>query len=91
LKGLLKKDFCLSVSYCRSLFLIVIVFAVIGTLQKDNFFFILYPAIMVSMVSVTLLSYDEREHFCFYCAAMPVKRSVYVSAKYLIGLILSIT
>jgi len=85
-KGFLRKDLYLTIRYCRSIFLIVIVFAVIGCYQGENYFFILYPAIMVSLVSVSLLSFDEREHFCAYAATMPVPRSVYVTAKYLLGL-----
>lgn len=87
MKGFLKKDLYLTIGYCRSIFLIVAVFIVIGCVQTDNYFFIFYPAIMVSLLAVTLLSYDEREHFCTYAAAMPQTRATYVSAKYLISLI----
>ena len=87
MKGFLKKDFYLTLGYCRSIFLIVVVFIVIGCVQTDNYFFIFYPAIMVSLLAVSLFSYDEREHFCTYAAAMPRSRATYVSAKYVIGLI----
>ena len=87
MKGFLKKDLYLTLGYCRSIFLIVVVFIVIGCVQTDNYFFIFYPAIMVSLLAVSLLSYDEREHFCTYAAAMPQSRATYVSAKYIIGLI----
>ena len=86
MKGFLKKDLYLTIGYCRSIFLIVAVFIVIGCVQTDNWFFVFYPAIMVSLLAVTLLSYDEREHFCPYAAAMPQSRAAYVSAKYIISL-----
>jgi len=86
MKGFLRKDLYLTLGYCRSIFLIIVVFVVIGTMQEDNFFFLLYPAIMVSLLSVSLLSYDERENFCAYAATMPLPRSAYVTAKYLIGI-----
>ena len=83
MKGYLKKDFYLTLGYCRSIFLIVIVFTAIGCFQTGNYFFVYYPSVMVSMISVSLLSYDEREHFCAYAATMPQTRASYVSAKYL--------
>ena len=69
MKGFLKKDLYLTISYCRSIFLIVAVFIAVGCVQTENYFFIFYPAIMVSLISVSLLSYDEREHFCHQQAA----------------------
>ena len=87
MKGFLKKDFYLTLGYCRSIFLIVAVFIVVGCMQTENYFFVFYPAIMVSLIAVSLLSYDEREHFCPYAAAMPQTRATYVSAKYVISLV----
>ena len=87
MKGFLKKDFYLTLGYCRSIFLIVIVFMAIGCFQPDNYFFVCYPAIMVSLVPVSLFSYDESEHFCPYAAALPQPRSTYVSAKYVISIL----
>ena len=87
MKGFLKKDLYLTLGYCRSIFLIVIVFIAVGCFQPDNYFFICYPAIMVSLIPVSLLSYDEGEHFCNYASVMPQPRATYVSAKYIIGMI----
>ena len=87
MKGFLKKDLYLTIGYCRSIFLIVIVFMVVACAQRDNFFFLFYPAILVSLIAVSLFSYDERENFCSYAATMPQSRAAYVSAKYVISLL----
>lgn len=87
MKGFIKKDLYLTVGYCRSIFLIVFLFLAVSCAQRDNYFFVFYPSILAGMIPATLLSYDEREHFCAYAAAMPQLSATYVSAKYLIGLL----
>ena len=68
--------------------LLIIAVAFIATgIALDNAFFTNYTGILVSTLPITLLSYDERSHFDKYSATLPVSRSQYVSAKYLIGLL----
>lgn len=89
MKGLLLKDVYLLWKYCKAILMIVVVFAAIAFVGDSNFFFVAYPGIITGMLPMTLFSYDEIEKFCPYSATLPVSRAQYVSAKYLIGLMVS--
>lgn len=85
MKGLLLKDFYMAWKYCRPFFFILLMFLVLGNLDTGNLFFIMYPAILMGMIPMTLYSYDERERWCTYSQTMPVSRQSYVTEKYLFG------
>lgn len=87
----LKKDCYLIWGYCRYLLLVSVVFAFIPYLTGDTgeTFYAAYPRLFMGMIPLTLYTYDEREHWCSYCAALPVSRRTYVLAKYLLGLLIS--
>ena len=87
MKGLLLKDWYLSVKYLRSLFVIIIAFMAASVFQPDNTFFTIYPCVMVAMLPVSLFSYDDREKWNVYVQAFPVSRKKYVTEKYLFGAI----
>ena len=90
MKGLLRKDFYLLASYCKSFLLISAVFIGLFVVEPSNFFFLLMLCIMLGMLPTTLLSYDERERWNVYSQVFPVTRGQYVSVKYLIGLLCSV-
>ncbi|MBE6908275.1 MAG: ABC-2 transporter permease [Ruminococcaceae bacterium] len=85
MKGLLLKDWYLSVKYARTLLLVSVVFLVLSPFAGDNWFFRLYPSIMIGMLPSTLYSYDEREKWTEYVQSMPVSRALYVTEKYVYG------
>ena len=89
MKGLLLKDFYLMKKYCRTYLFIAAIFA-ITSVYTDNLFFIFYPCILISLIPMTLYTYDEKERWCAYCLTLPVKRSQYVNAKYFCGIICTI-
>lgn len=89
MKGLLLKDFYLSWRYCRAFIVIVAVFIALSWADEENMFFLLYPTILVSMIPVTLLGYDERDRWTRYSDTLPYTRGQLVSAKYLVGLCFS--
>lgn len=89
MKGLLLKDFYLSWRYCRILLILVVVFIALSWAGEGSMFFLFYPIILVSMIPVTLLGYDERDRWMGYSAALPYTRGQLVSAKYLVGLCFS--
>lgn len=86
MKGLLLKDFYMIKKYCRMFLLIAVVFLGIFAVDTNNFFLLLYPVVMVGMIPVNLLAYDEREKWDRYSAVLPYTRAQIVSSKYLIGL-----
>lgn len=87
MKGLFLKDWYLMKKYCRFLFLFVICFLVIGFAKKDEFFHT-YSMLMVSIIPVTLLSYDEKSKWNIYSQTMPYTKKQIVSEKYLVMLTL---
>ena len=89
MKGLLLKDFYLAWRYCRILLILVVVFIALSWAGEGSMFFLFYPIILVSMIPVTLLGYDERDRWMGYSAALPYTRGQLVSAKYLVGLCFS--
>ncbi len=89
MKGLLLKDFYLITKYCRAFFILIIAFGIISAFTSDNIF-LFYPCVIASMLPMTLQSYDEREKWCTYSAALPYSKAKQVSAKYIIGLLASV-
>lgn len=87
MKGLLLKEFYVASRTCRSILFVVVVFFALSFFGRDSQFFFLYPLMMVSLLPVTLLSYDERDGWDKYSLTLPCTRAQLVSAKYLIGLI----
>lgn len=87
MKGLLLKDFYNTVKYCKQYILILIIFFAVSLSQATSVFFMLYPVVLISMIPVTLMIYDETEHWNTYCMAMPYTRAEIVSVKYMEGLI----
>lgn len=85
MKGLFIKDLYLMKKYCKILFVLVIVFLIAGITKKDEFFHT-YSLLMVSIVPVTLLSYDEKSKWNVYSQTMPYTKKQIVSEKYLVML-----
>lgn len=83
MKGLLLKDFYMAKRYCRSFFVIVLLFIAISVIGENNTFFVFYPVLMGTIVPVTLLAYDERSKWETNSATMPYTRAQLVSAKYI--------
>ncbi len=91
MKGLLLKDFYMTMKYCRSYFLIFAVFIVVSVAGDNNLFFVFYPCLLSGMIPVTLLGYDERSKWSQYCGTLPYTKAQIVSAKYFIGLFAQIS
>ena len=90
MKGLLKKDLLMIVKYCRFLVLMCLVFAVMSGFSTEedgsgNFFFLVYPVLLGSIMPITLMSYDERSHWDLYCSTLPLSRKTVVNERYLLG------
>ena len=88
MKGLLLKDLYLAAKHCRAFLLVAVVFLGVSFAGDENIFFIVYPTLITSMIPMTLISYDERDRWTQYSAALPYSRGQLVSSKYLIGLFL---
>ena len=76
----------MSIRYCRAFLVLVGVFLVVSFFGNDNLFFRIYPTMIASIIPMSLISYDERDHWTIYSGTLPYTRRQLVSAKYLIGL-----
>lgn len=85
MKGLLLKDFYMMLKYCRSHIIITVAF-ILASLLEYNLFFIFYPCIMIGMIPVTLLAYDEQSKWNEYLGTLPYTKLQIVSEKYFIGI-----
>ena len=86
MRGLLLKDFYLTLKYCRAYLLIIVAFILGSLASPDTLFYVYYPCILAGMIPVTLLGYDERSKWQVYAGVLPVSKAQIVSSKYLIGL-----
>lgn len=91
MKGLLLKELYVSVKQFKSLLFIVIIFSFISLLSDNISFITIYPSLISGMLPINLLSFDEKDKWCMYSAALPITKAQYVSAKYITGLIFNIS
>ena len=88
MKSLIRKDFYLIARYFRLLVVLVALFLVMYVMDGD-LFFLVYPALIGGVVPVSLTSYDERDKWNQYSLTMPYTRDQLVTAKYVVGLLVS--
>lgn len=90
MKGLLYKDLIMTMKYCRTFLLVTAIFVAALVVEPDNGFYMAYPCLFVSMIPVTLISYDERDKWDQFSGILPASRGQLVSAKYLVGLLVQL-
>ena len=90
MKGLLLKDFYMTVKYCRVFLLVVLVFTAASFADKSTLTFSAFPVLFASMIPVTLISYDEKEKWHIYSGTFPYSRAQIVSSKYVFGLLVTL-
>ncbi len=89
MKGLLLKDFYMTVKYCRMIFLIDVFFIAVSFLNRENIVLLVFPTLISGMLPITLLSLDERFKWTQYSAALPYTKFRIVFEKYIIGLLIT--
>lgn len=89
MKGLLLKDFYNMWKLCRIFLALVVIFLAVSVKGGDSSFLLFYPMLLCSMLSTSLLSYDEKFRWDRYCDTMPLSRRMVVSEKYILNLILT--
>ncbi len=90
MKGLLLKDYYLSVKYYKSYVLILFIFAGMSIWAGSNPFLIGYPFMLIGMMAPGLQNMDEGCKWDVYCGAMPCTKRQIVTEKYLYGMIWSV-
>ncbi len=87
MKGLLLKELYMIGKYFRSFLFIILVFLLSSIWAGNNLFLLVYPMIVVTMLPMSTLSYDEKFGWDVYCGALPCSRAQVVSVKYLLCLL----
>lgn len=82
MKGLLLKDWYMLWHYCKSFLLMVVVFAFSYLYFPENTFLFVYPMLLASILSMSLLSYEERCGWSGYCRTLPLSPWLIVGEKY---------
>lgn len=88
MKGLLLKDFYVMKRELRAFLFIIVFFTAFSFVGENNSFFMFYGLIMLPIVNISLISYDERSHWDSFLETTPVSRSTAVTEKYLLNLLL---
>lgn len=89
MKALLLKDWYMLKKYGRVLLIVLAVFIVGSAFATDTYFLLMYPVLLASVFSTSLISYDEKFGWLRYAETMPISRRLVVSEKYVITLLLS--
>lgn len=87
MKGLFLKDFYLTIYYCRTQLFIVGIFLCVSVFASNNLFMMVYPFMLIGMISITLLSCDEKQKWNEFVCTLPYSRAQIVSSKYIISII----
>lgn len=87
MKGLLLKDFYMTIKYCKFLLLIIALFIVVSVFDRSMAFWVVFPIVLASTFPVTIMSYDERCGWMSYSDTLPCTRTQVVSSKYILSII----
>ncbi|MEY8353450.1 ABC-2 transporter permease [Lachnospiraceae bacterium 54-53] len=87
MKGMLIKDFMLLKNQKNFFMIICLVVAVMYFTNMNSVFAINYMTLMITMFTISTISYDEFDNGFSYLFTLPVSRKGYVAEKYLFGLI----
>lgn len=90
MKGLLLKDFYVTMKCCKMYFLIDLIFIALSFISNDSFMFLLYPVLMSGVLGISLLSFDEKFKWVKYSGALPYSSAQMVLSKYIFGLVIQV-
>ncbi len=90
MNGLILKDLYCLWSYMRAFFLLDLVMILVARFSHGNTFLLFYPCILSGMLSMTLISYEEKEKWNEYAMTLPFSKSQLVSSKYILSLLMSL-
>lgn len=88
MKGLLIKDFKLMLMQKNFFIIIIVVACLISISSQDPTFIIGFITLILSLFTVSTISYDEFDNGYPFLLTLPFSRKTYVLEKYVYGLIL---
>lgn len=91
MRGLFLKDYYLLIKRCRSMLIIMALAVIMPAFSgAGSDIWNIYPVLVLSMLPMTFLAYDERDRWDQYASALPYSKKDIVAEKYLFGLLISV-
>lgn len=87
MKGLLIKDFLLLKNQKNFFFILFLIAGMMFFTNFNSIYMINYMTLMITMFTISTISYDEFDNGFRFLFTLPVSRKGYVGEKYLFGLI----
>lgn len=87
MKGLILKDLYMVFKYCKIIYILVAIFSIVAVFDNSTTYWIIFPVVLSSTVSITILAYDERSKWISYSDTLPFTRSQAVSSKYILTIL----
>lgn len=87
MKSLLLKDAYLFVKQCRQYIVVILIFLVVSAVGKESNFMMTYPTLVMSLLPMTLLAYEEKDKWQAFAQCLPYSAKTIVLEKYLAGFI----
>lgn len=87
MKGLLIKDYRLLWNQCRTLGIMMLIWAIVVFTNTNPAFAVSYLIFICSILAITTVSYDQHENGIIFLLSLPISRKQYVQEKYLLFLI----
>lgn len=87
MKAMMIKDIKILLSSVKYYFFIIIMFPLLGVFTQENNLFQFYPVLLMAILPITALSYDERSHWNAYGLTLPLSRRDMVLGKYVLGIV----
>ena len=94
MKGLILKEFYVTLKSCKMYFIVDIIFIamsfVLSGRINDSFIFLMYPMLISGVIPISLLNHDEKSKWVEYSGALPYSTAQMVSSKYLFGFVFEV-
>lgn len=87
MKGLLIKDFYTSLAYFK-LYLICLALMTVCEVGSGNLFMLFFFKILFISLPMNIIAFEDKEKWTVFAHSLPLKRSVFVTEKFLLTLIL---
>ena len=87
MKGLIIKDFYTSLAYFK-LYLICLALMTVCGIGSGNLFMLFFFKILFISLPSNIIAFEDKEKWTVFAHSLPLKRSVFVSEKFLLTLIL---
>lgn len=88
MKGLLIKDFKLMKAQKNFFLMLIAVVVGMGLFSDDTYFILGFLTLVVSLFTISTVSYDEFDNGNAFLFSLPISRTGYVMEKYCLGMIL---